>query len=304
MQRSDSVWRPTYKAVAIRPLPGQRAIFAEAARAQKEMANLIYKEILAMRDQVDIGELARLIPSAQDEQIFASLNAIQVGNMSEALTEAIHAAALAGARTAAKEWGSTVVVDMARPRIFDWVRNRTGELIKETRGTNLEAIRNTIGWGVENGIHPARLAQNIQQAIGLTGPGAEAVNRRRQSLIDQGVKPKQANSIADGYANKLVTQRAKVIAHHEGMSAINRGRQSLWESLVDSGAMPADSKKRWVTSRDEATCPICQPLGYQKDIGIMDLFTTSRGEKIQGPPAHVGCRCNVAAIETIKGKQS
>jgi len=298
------VWRPTYKAVAVRPLPGQRAIFAEAARAQKEMANLIYKEILAMRNQVDIGELARLIPSAQDEQIFASLNAIQIGNMSEALTEAIHAAALAGATTAAKEWGSTVVVDMARPRIFDWVRNRTGELIKETHGTNLDAIRNTIGWGVENGIHPARLAQNIQQAIGLTGPGAEAVNRRRQSLIDQGVKPKQANSIADGYANRLVSERAKVIAHTESMGAVNGGRRSLWDDLLESGAMEPGTMQEWVTSRDEAVCPLCGPMGRKKPIGVRDLFSTPDGRQIPAPPLHPRCRCTVVLKDPQKEKQS
>ncbi len=48
-------------------------------------------------------------------------------------------------------------------------------------------------------------------------------------------------------------------------------------------------EKIWRTSVDDRVCPICIPLEGIKE-GINELFNSSEGP-IQGPPAHVGCRC-------------
>lgn len=88
--------------------------------------------------------------------------------------------------------------------------------------------------------------------------------------------------------------RAEMVAVTETTRAWSEGNQAAWK---ESGNV---DKKQWMTAEDELVCEICGPL----DGMIVELdgdgFTTEEGGiGIQGPPAHVNCRCGLQPVVEI-----
>ena len=57
--------------------------------------------------------------------------------------------------------------------------------------------------------------------------------------------------------------------------------------------------KEWFTNEDDRVCPVCGPLN-ETIIGINDKFDAG-GIPIDGPPAHVNCRCWIDTRTDING---
>jgi len=80
--------------------------------------------------------------------------------------------------------------------------------------------------------------------------------------------------------------RANLIARHESMLAASEGQRQGWDQAVDEGLLTGDEKRVWIATGDEKVCPICEELdGKRADLD---------GEYepgVEGPPAHVMCRC-------------
>lgn len=81
-------------------------------------------------------------------------------------------------------------------------------------------------------------------------------------------------------------ERAALIARHEAMTAVSEGQREAWDQAVEAGLLPENALRTWITTPDDKLCPICEEL---------DGKTAALGEEyesdIDGPPAHVGCRC-------------
>lgn len=88
--------------------------------------------------------------------------------------------------------------------------------------------------------------------------------------------------------------RAERIAVTEVTRVFAEGNRAAWRSTGLVGGM------RWNTVNDDLVCPICGPL----DGMIVELdgngFTTSDGEGITGPPAHVSCRCFLTPVVSVE----
>lgn len=77
--------------------------------------------------------------------------------------------------------------------------------------------------------------------------------------------------------------RAEAIASTEVTRVFSMANMMAWEQD------PRVEGKTWETAQDELVCPICGPLAG-KTVEIKGFFHTATG-KIEGPPAHVRCRC-------------
>jgi len=274
-----------------RVLPRQRAIFVAADRVEDKMARRIRAEIRDLQADVNLSEVAKLVQVADEEgEVYRALNAKGTEGIATAVSEELATGMEAGGKIAAKELGRVVVLDMTRPHLNKWLENHTGELITNIGKTSREAVKVTLRDGILRGRHPTRLARDLRDNLGLTAPQAKAVARRRASLLADGVSQGRVDQIVGQYTDKLIKQRARVIAHHESMDAVNRGRFELWKQLVDEGALPENVQRIWDTAADDAVCDICAPMDQQKR-GLGEAFEGGDGSVIGGAPAHVGCRC-------------
>jgi len=280
-------------AITKRVRPQQRAVFTEAERLEREMVRAILDEIRALQGSVKLQEIAQVLDVASPDEVLQLLNAQGTAGIGVSLEPKIVDGAAAGAKIAAKELGKVVVLDMRRPHFQRWLKDHMGELIKQTTGTSMRALRATLTDGINRGRHPMRLAKDLKQSIGLTEPHAKAVDKLRAKLEADGVSAARADKQVERYRQKLLRHRARNIARTESMQSLSHGRQALWEQLTADDAWPGDKppKKSWLTSEDEATCPICAPMN---NVTVEINETWSIGEPAF---AHPSCRCTASLVD-------
>lgn len=95
-------------------------------------------------------------------------------------------------------------------------------------------------------------------------------------------------TILDAIGDK---DRARLIARHETMNAASIGQRESWSQAVDAGLLDEGSKRTWIVTGDDKTCPICEEL----DGATADLDGEYPGG-YEGPPAHVACRCTEGIV--------
>lgn len=100
-----------------------------------------------------------------------------------------------------------------------------------------------------------------------------AINAYRTGDIDRDVL---TNIINNDVYN---ADRARLIA----VTEITRANSEGEEQALEAAGMRAGMTPVWITSRDDRTCPICQPLEGRR---YGDGWTAL-------PPIHPGCRCYV-----------
>ena len=274
---------------ARRPVPKQRAVFAEAKRFEKEISQYLMEELKALRGNIPFDDLVQILQLAKEDEVVSLLDEAGARATFSGLEPLITKGAMAGGKLAAA--GRAIVLDAARPRIKKWIKDHCADLVKETTKTTREAVKSLVLRGVDSGRHPARMAKDIKSIVGLDERSAIAVDRRREYLHDQDLPLGRADELADKYADKLLTRRAENIARTESMVSIKQGRSELWQQLVEDGAMPETQKRAWDASSDSACCKICQDMDGQ-EVGIGEPWTLPDGEETMIASAHPSCRCD------------
>lgn len=180
-------------------------------------------------------------------------------------------------------------------RIEQWIQTRGGELIAQLSQTQLDAVRAILRhYTVEVPVSPQELGRILRPVIGLTEKQAKAVQRFRESLLAEGMNPRQAERQALKYAGQLHRFRALRIARTELAFAYNQGQYEAIRQAQEAGILRGRVVKEWMTAEDERVCPHCGPLDGQI-IGFEETFpgATKILPQIQTPPAHPLCRCTV-----------
>lgn len=154
-------------------------------------------------------------------------------------------------------------------------------------GNALGALVEEVGVGVDWGlVNTAAVKWAREQALGLaadiTDTSRDYVRQELAAWIESGAPLDELTARLEGMFGGV---RAEMIAVTEITRSFAEGNLAAWrESGVVDGA-------QWMTARDELVCPICEPLAGQVAALDGDGFSTDDGEGLQGPPAHVRCRC-------------
>lgn len=85
--------------------------------------------------------------------------------------------------------------------------------------------------------------------------------------------------------------RADLIARHETMLAAGEGQRLAWGQAEDQGLLSGRERREWIITEDERVCPICAQLA-----GAIAPLNGVYPGGIDGPPAHVQCRCTEGII--------
>ena len=199
--------------------------------------------------------------------------------------------ALAIKPTQPKTW---TVVD---PGPTDYLRERSGALIRDITETTRTSIRKVLARGQTQGLTWKEKADQIESMIGLTERQAGWVEAYREKLLDTGGMDQE---LVDDFAARLVRQRAESIARTETMRAANAGHDMALKRRIDAGDLDADTLRRvWLVTPDDRLCPRCAaiPDMNPEGVGADEPFQTDEGP-VDLPPLHPNCRC-VTAIDVI-----
>ena len=195
--------------------------------------------------------------------------------------EALHG----GARIAAKPL--KMAFDVANPAAIAWAQENAALLVTAISDEARETIRNLVVAGFENGIPPRDTARLIRANIWLTPRDANAVVKRYQKMVEEGVTRTAARARAEKHTQKLIRSRAQTIARTETMRASNEGQAQLWQQAREMGLLTGRERKVWQVADP---CPICAPLDGES-VGMDEEFSVG-----QDPPLHPRCRCTISLV--------
>lgn len=168
------------------------------------------------------------------------------------------------------------------------VASSLAEIVTATQAGIQTVLRN----GFTNGVDVPTMARQMRQFLGVTDRGAAALQAYEASLLEQGVPAGRLVTMRDAYAQRLIRQRATVIARTETIRALNVGQHGLWNSAAADGLLDLQVRRIWIVTPDDALCPICEALGNKygdQGVGLGETF-----DGIVTPPAHPQCRCAIA----------
>ncbi len=185
-----------------------------------------------------------------------------------------------------------------------WAGERSSTLITRITAKTRTAIRAVIARSFVEGIPADQAARMLRSLIGLTPRQAGAAATLRAKILAKPGKklwagrtpirvPKVGATIewlerrVAQYSSRLLNYRARMIARTETIAASNEGQRQLWGQAQKKGLLDLNRLKEWIVTPDDRLCDICEPLAGSTapinepfpDIGV------------QGPPAHVMCRC-------------
>jgi hypothetical protein len=187
-------------------------------------------------------------------------------------------------------------LDMVRYQQGRWARDHSMALVNQISGQTQATMARSLQRSLNEYAPLDVITMRLRRYIGLDDRYAQAVDRHRQTLLNQGVPPARAYQSARAYAARLRTARARTIARTETTRALWEGQRMFWEQAMTDGLVdPTNMRKRWRTARDERTCPICKRL-HNVTLEWDDKFRLADGSFLMGPPAHPNCRCEVTVL--------
>jgi GNAT superfamily N-acetyltransferase len=186
--------------------------------------------------------------------------------------------------------------DITQPAVILSAKKIAEKGFVEINDTTMQTIQETVEHAIVEGTHRDKLWRDIRRNVGLLPSHAEAVRRYEKTLVDQGVSAGRVTKLADQYAKRLLSYRAKMISRTEVALARTTGQQLFWEQMSLRGMIPPGTKRVWLTADDERTCWICAEMdGVEVD--LYQTWITPNGVECTVPPeSHPQCRCAMGLV--------
>lgn len=176
-------------------------------------------------------------------------------------------------------------------RLADDHARRVGEYFNET---STEAMV----LGFEKFVNkqvPRKVAlERVLQSYGLAPrqvSGYVAAEQLWQGKTNSAV-PINMKAKIQQYISKSLSQRLGVFARQEQHNLDMQAQQVAWMWLVENNKLPEQTKKMWLTAKDEKVCKVCGPMNAKK-VSVLEKFELPDGNELFVPGAHVNCRCEV-----------
>ena len=214
--------------------------------------------------------------------------------------------------------------DAVDPLVARWAATQAGALITEIGPETRLAVRELITSGITQGIPPAKLAGQIREVVGLRSDQVSAIYNLKGDLIlakpgalvtrfppaptlrtqpgfrvripKGGLTEAQIDKHLARYREMQHNLRARTIARTETMRSAAEGQKAAWRQAIESGQLPKDQKRVWITAGDSAVRDEHAALEGEV-VGINEPFSTG----IE-PSTEPNCRCveGLATVEDLE----
>lgn len=206
------------------------------------------------------------------------------------------------ALTGAEAWKRLdiqISFNIRNPYAEKYIAEHGAELVIQVSTETKLAIRSVVLDGFQSGKPPREMAKRIQNMVGLTDRDAKAALRYWLALNEDAkdLTAQRVDSMADGYARRLLRKRALNISRTETINSANKGTLNAWQTARDEGFILPESKKVWIAATaSDRTCVHCRPMNGQK-VGLDEKFhSKTLGIDVDGPTLHPSCRCSTGLI--------
>lgn len=256
-------------------------------RIEPALRREVARAFLRLRRRLTEAQILRAIEG--DAFSLRSLTASLSRDLQDAaqvLTDAVKA----GANSAAAQVPAVgKAFEISNPAALKAAEQTAARFVTGVTDETRKAIRAVIAQSFRDQVSTRDTAKRIRALIGLTERQTKAVLTRQAALTAKGLGADRIQFAVRQYAEKLLRQRADMIARTEIASASTAGQIAAWKEARNAGLIGSDMRKVWLVTPDDRLCPVCAPLEGET-APIDGLFHTDNGP-VDGPPAHVSCRC-------------
>ena len=266
------------------------AVQASADRYTKPMRIAVLKALKALREGVDVQEVARLLEAGR----VVNAAVLPLNLMQDALLSAVAILRTVfgnAGQAVETTWGIKVGFALHNPYIEQAMAQRAAGLITNLSVQAEQTLRAVLVQAVADEVTWPEAAKLVKPLIGLSDNQAISMLKLRTQLLVQGVAPSRVITQVAKRTNELTTLRAETIARTELLAAANGAQQTLWEMAEAQGVVKPGAKRKWIVTPDDRLCPRCAEMQGQT-VGLSAMFTQpSTGRQVPHPPLHPRCRC-------------
>jgi SPP1 gp7 family putative phage head morphogenesis protein len=267
-----------------------RRLQAAADSATPLVRARILKALTRLQESVSVDEIERALRS-RDVMAFYSIASTLPAYLRPALV-ALQNVIQAGVRTGIAQASALAIkFDLVNEHAVRAARDRAALLVTQITRETRSAIQSIVARSFADGIAPRDAARLIRPLIGLTVRQANAVLRRYEVLITNGLSRRAAERQARAYAQRLLRYRALTIARTETISAASSGQLSAWQQLQRRGRLAPAAMKVWIVTPDDRLCRRCRAMDG-KTVPLDAQFVGAFGSA-SAPPLHPNCRCGI-----------
>lgn len=171
--------------------------------------------------------------------------------------------------------GTPTLFDQVAERPVRFARETKVRFVRELSRDQRDMITNIVSRGIRSGINPRKMAEELQQSIGLTQRQEDAVHnferllrngerdallrelrdRRFDSSVERAIEggrpltERQIQMMVARYRQRYLAYRAEVISRTEALRAIHRGSEEMYLQAIESGEISAsDIRRTWRTA--------------------------------------------------------
>lgn len=226
-------------------------------------------EAIVSGDQTVLARITRTLSRALKRAVATVERAYEVGRSS-------------ASASVPQSWQASL--STTNPLALRAAATSSARLVTNVTSETRRAIRGVIQASYAEGLAPRDAARLIKPLVGLTERQAKAVLASRTRDIARGLTVEQVDKRAAKYSERLLKQRAEMIARTEILRSGNQGQVDLWRQAEQNGLMPLGSEKEWLVADDDRLCPECEPLG-----GVSVPIDESFPGGVDSPPLHPNC---------------
>jgi hypothetical protein len=176
----------------------------------------------------------------------------------------------------------------------EWARAHAADLVTMIADTTRDALREFVADAFAAGIPPRELAEQIRDVVGVTPAQAARIRLLREGWKADGLSSSEIASRIASLTDRMVRDRALLIARTEIITAANQGQLASWRVASDRGLVLPTTVKVWIAADwEKCTSGVCPAL---------DGTRAKLGEPFPGgymaPPRHPACVCTMG-LETL-----
>lgn len=184
------------------------------------------------------------------------------------------------------------------PFAVTWAANESAAMVTLVTDSTKAAIRSLIASSITDGQAPRVVAREIRAIIGLRPDQIKTLENLQAALLLQGRSDADIARLLATRANRMLAQRALLIARTELTNAQAQGLLDSWKVAQNEGFLSPFAVKEWIQTPDDRLSEICRELGNHAPVPINEpFFSNILGRNIMAPSAHPDCRSTLGLRE-------
>ncbi len=182
--------------------------------------------------------------------------------------------------------------DVNNPGLRKYITDRTSKMVVGINHETQQTIQNAVAHSFTSAQTPRQMAKSIKGSIGLYPAQYVALGNYQMKLMANGVQGSKLEKMVDGYEDRLLAYRARMIARTEIRAATNLGQLSMWREGANQGLIDRSTAKRVWDCEGPDPCDICEPMDGVS-VGLDEPFELPDGTTCEYPPmgTHPNCFC-------------